>query len=77
MLGTGVVACPQPSSASMSFRLAIPWRVALQQGPRLCFASRRAVCRKLVLPVEEFSANGEQCLNWLSHARGQAHVRSE
>jgi len=32
-LGAGVVACPQPSSASMSFQLAIPWRVALQQRP--------------------------------------------
>jgi hypothetical protein len=32
MLGAAVVACPQPSSASMSFRLAIPWQVALQQG---------------------------------------------
>jgi hypothetical protein len=31
------------------------------------------VCRKLVLPVEEISANGEPCLIWLSHARGQAH----
>jgi hypothetical protein len=31
-----------------------------------------AVCRKLVLPVEDFPANGKQCLNWLSHPRGQA-----
>jgi hypothetical protein len=32
-----------------------------------------AVCSKLVLLVEEFSSNGEQCLNWLSHLRGEAH----
>jgi hypothetical protein len=30
-LGAEVVACPHGSSASMSFQLAIPWRVALQQ----------------------------------------------
>ena len=32
-LGAGVVACPQRFSASMSFQLAIPRQVALQQRP--------------------------------------------
>jgi hypothetical protein len=27
------------------------------------------------LPVEQFSANGKQCLNWLSHSRGQAQAQ--
>jgi len=46
----------------MSFRLAIPWRVALPQSrPR--FTSRNRVFGKVVLPVEDFSANGQQCLN--------------
>jgi pimeloyl-ACP methyl ester carboxylesterase len=32
------------------------------------------VCSKLVLLVGEVSSNGEQCLNWLSQLRGQAHT---
>ena len=39
---------------------------------RLRFTNRVPVCDTVVLPVEEFSANGEQCLNWLSQRRGQA-----
>jgi hypothetical protein len=41
---------------------------------RLRFANRATVCSTLVLPVEECSSNGELCLNWLSHPRGQAHT---
>ena len=33
----------------------------------------RSVCYERVWPVEEFSANGEQCLNRLCQLRGQAH----
>src|SRR5208283_4245031 len=64
---------PQPSSASMSFQLAIPGRL-LSSRARLRFTNRRAVCSKLILPVEDFSSNGEQCLNWLSQPRGQAQI---
>src|SRR5690242_15757807 len=32
----------------------------------------RSVCYERVWPVEEFSANGEQCLNRLCQLRGQA-----
>ena len=40
---------------------------------RLRFASRAPVCATVVLPVEDFSANGQQCLNRLCQPRGQAH----
>ena len=55
----------------MSFRLAIPWRVARSRRARLRFTSRYRVCGKVVLPVEDFSANGQQCLNRLCQPRGQ------
>ena len=55
----------------MSFRLAIPWRVALQQSrPPL-----RQLCASVnqrSLGVEKFSVNGTLSLNCLSHLRGQA-----
>jgi hypothetical protein len=63
---------PAPALIGLDeFRLAIPRRVALQQRPRPLH-QLGAVCSKLVLPVEYFSANGELSLNWLSHPRGQA-----
>jgi len=34
----------------------------------------RSVCYERVWPVEEFSANGEQCLNCLCQLRGQAQL---
>jgi Protein of unknown function (DUF3489) len=34
----------------------------------------RSVCYERVWPVEEFSANGEQCLNRLCQLRGQAQT---
>src|SRR5215469_17009713 len=53
------------------FRLAIPWRDALQQGPPPLHQPG-AVCGKLSSPVEPFAANGKLSLNCLSHPRGQA-----
>ena len=41
---------------------------------RLRFASRAPVCATVVLPVEDFSANGQQCLNRLCQPRGQAQL---
>src|SRR6266536_254767 len=70
--GTALVPAPSGSSASMSFRLAIPWRDALQQGPPPLHQPGTA-CSKPVLPVEHFSSNGKLSLNCLSHPRGQAH----
>ena len=43
-------------------------------GARLRFANRFRVCAKVVLPVDYFSSNGQQCLNCLSHPRGQVHA---
>ena len=43
---------------------------------RLRFTNRFRVCDKVTLPVEFFSSNGEQCLNWLCQARGQAQTVS-
>ena len=59
-------------SVGMSFRLAIPWPVALQQSrPPL-----RQLCASFnqgYLGVEKFSVNGTLSLNCLSHLRGQVH----
>jgi hypothetical protein len=44
----------------------------LSSRARLRFTSRTPVCCNVVLPVEIFSANGEQCLNRLCQPRGQA-----
>jgi hypothetical protein len=53
----------------MSFRLAIPRRVVLQQSP-LPLRQSESLCDKVVFPVESFSSNGKQCLNCLSQPRG-------
>jgi hypothetical protein len=67
----GDYGCHPHPSVSMSFQPAIPWRVALQQGPPP-LTSRSPVCGAVVLPVEDFSASGQQCLNYLCQPRGQA-----
>ena len=56
----------------MSFQLAIPWRVGLQQSPPPLHQPC-TVCCKVVLPVENFSSNGQLCLNCLCQPRGQPH----
>jgi hypothetical protein len=56
----------------ISFRLAIPRRVSLQQGPR--FTSRPPVCCTIALQVERFSSNDQLCLNCLCQPRGQAQT---
>ena len=53
------------------FHLAIPWRGGLHQSPPPLHQPG-PVCGKLASLVEQFSANGKKCLNWLSHSRGQA-----
>ena len=55
----------------MSLRLVIPGGL-LSSRARFRFTSRAPVCCNVVLPVEIFSANGEQCLNCLCQPRGQA-----
>ncbi len=65
---------PCSSSAMSSHRLSLGGLVSTRA--RLRFAgcvqfAMKAVCRR----VEEFSANGEQCLNCLCQPRGQAHFR--
>ena len=54
----------------MSFRLAIPWLVALQQSqPPL--RQLPASVNQGPVRVEKFSVNGTLSLNCLSHSRGQ------
>jgi hypothetical protein len=60
-------------SVGMSFRLAIPWPVALQQS-RPPLRQLRASVNQGALGVEKFSANGTLSLNCLSHFRGQVQV---
>ena len=40
---------------------------------RFRFANRTSFCATVVLPVECFSSNGQQCLNCLSQLRGPSH----
>jgi hypothetical protein len=63
---------PAPALIDLDeFRLAIPRRDALQQGPPP-LPQPGAACSKLGSSVEHFSSNGKLSLNWLSHPRGQA-----
>jgi hypothetical protein len=64
---------PRRSSAAMSFSWLFLGGM-LSSRARLRFTNRGTVCSKLVLPVEEFTANGELPLNCLSHPRGQAQT---
>ena len=43
---------------------------------RFCFTNRFRVCCNVILLVDCFSANGEQCLNHLCQPRGQAQGHS-
>ena len=57
----------------MSFRLAIPWPVALQQSqPPL--RQLPASVNQGPVRVEKFSVNGTLSLNCLSHSRGQVQT---
>src|ERR1035437_9205161 len=68
--GAASVARSRRSSASMSLQPAIPWQVALPQGlPPLHRPGSE--CAKVILPVENFAANGEHGLNCLCQPRGQ------
>jgi hypothetical protein len=61
--------CPRPSVGT-SFRLAIPWLVALQQS-RPPLRQLGASINQRPWGVEKFSVNGTLSLNCLSHSRGQ------
>ena len=50
------------------------WRVVLQQSP-LPLHQPRSECATVVLPVEKFAANGEQCLIQLSQPTGPPQLR--
>jgi osmotically-inducible protein OsmY len=76
--GTRAKGQKRPESRSrpnvgMSFRLAIPWPVALQQS-RPPLRQLRASVHQRSLGVEKFSVNGTLSLNCLSHLRGQAQT---
>src|ERR1017187_7176511 len=59
----------------MSLQPAIPWQVALPQSlPPLHRPGSE--CAKVVLPVENFAANGEHGLNCLCQPRGQPQYSS-
>jgi len=69
--GSRSCACPQRSSASMSFSWLFLGGLVSTRA-RFRFTNRGQACSKLTLPVEHFSANGKLSLNCLSHPRGQA-----
>jgi len=56
---------------SMSFQLAIPGRVALPQSP-LPLHQPRASMHERATAGHQKPANGQLCLNYLSHPRWQA-----
>ena len=64
---------PRRSSASMSFSWLFLGGM-LSSRARRRFTNQGAVCRTLGLPVENFAANGELSLNYLSHPKGQAQL---
>ena len=68
--GAGSVAHSRRSSVRMSLRPAIPWRVGLHQSPPPLHRPG-SECVTVVLPVENFAANGKQGLNRLCQPRGQ------
>ena len=63
---------PRPI-VSMSFQLAIPWRVALQQGPPPLHQPG-TIMHERAAAGHQKPANGQLCLNYLSHPRGQAQA---
>ena len=58
---------------SMSFQLAIPWRVALPQSPPPLHQPG-AIMHQRTAAGHQKPANGQLCLNYLSHPRGQAQT---
>ena len=64
---------PRPI-VSMSFQLAIPWRVALPQSPPLLHQPGASMNERAAAGQQK-PANGQLCLNYLSHPRGQVHFR--
>ena len=60
---------------SMSFQLAIPWRVALPQSPPPLHQPG-AIMHERTAAGHQKPANGQLCLNYLSHPRGHAHLPS-
>ena len=62
---------PRPI-VSMSFQLAIPWRVALPQSPPLLHQPGASMNERAAAGQQK-PANGQLCLNYLSHPRGQVH----
>jgi len=60
---------PQRSSAAMSCSWLFLGGLVSTRA-RLRFTNRRTACDTRVLPVEDFSANGKQCLIRLSQPRG-------
>ena len=63
---------PRPI-VSMSFQLAIPWRVALPQSP-LPLHQPGAIMNQRPAAAQQKPANGQLCLNCLSHPRGQVQL---
>ena len=64
---------PRPI-VSMSFQLAIPWRVALPQSPPLLHQPGASMNERAAAGQQK-PANGQLCLNYLSHPRGQVQLR--
>src|SRR6266567_4374281 len=70
----GRLRLPPPPIVSMSFRLAIPWRVALQQSPPPLHQSRTILKEKSLFEKEK-SLNGKCSNRRLSQQRGSPHAR--
>ena len=63
---------PHPAPiVSMSLRPGIPWRVALPQSPPP-LPQPGAIMQQRAAAGNQKPANGQLCLNYLSHPRGQA-----
>ncbi len=65
--------CTPRPIVSTSFQLAIPWRVALPQSPPPLHQPG-TIMHERAAAGHQKPANGQQCLNYLSHPRGQVHI---
>ena len=65
--------CTPRPIVSMSFQLAIPGRVALPQSPPPLHQPG-AIMKQRAAAGQQKPANGQLCLNYLSHPRGQAQI---
>jgi hypothetical protein len=67
--------CSQCSSAAMSFQSVIPWQVTLRQSAASASPTGNDSQRQ-TLPYNDFAANGNYLLNFMSQSKGALPART-